>query len=102
MPNPPYRGPRGPHLNLPNNDLPEHFSDWTSADFPPPENRPVLGIRKSSYISSEYEVLTVRYMPTYRPRSPWRHIDGNAVSVNGNPILGWMDVPYWLQPKVGI
>lgn len=44
----------------------------------PPENQPVLAIRLSGYTCSTFELMTARYMPTYRQRSPWRDISGDA------------------------
>src|SRR3546814_3219727 len=49
----------------------------------PPENEPVLAIRVSGYTCCTFELLTARYMPTYRPRSPWRDISNDAVADSG-------------------
>ncbi len=65
-----------------------------------PENdEPVLAIRVSGYICATFEVLTARYMPDYRPRSPWRDISGDAVSDSGSDILGWKPARDWLMPS---
>lgn len=56
----------------------------------PSSDRPVLALRPSSYSCCQYEVITVRYMPDYRPKSPWRDISGDAISDSGSDqILGW-------------
>ncbi len=55
----------------------------------PNENVPVLAIRASSYLCATFELITARYMPSYRPRSPWRDISNDAVSESGCEILGW-------------
>ncbi|MFD1960331.1 hypothetical protein ACFSHP_17560 [Novosphingobium panipatense] len=42
--------------------------------------------------------MTARYMPTYRPRSPWRDISNDAVSDSGSDILGWREAADWIGP----
>lgn len=64
----------------------------------PPENQPVLAIRLSGYICATYELLTARHMPTYRPRSPWRDISGDAVGNSGSDIIGWQSARDWIRP----
>ncbi|QPI75509.1 hypothetical protein [Sphingobium sp. Cam5-1] len=64
----------------------------------PPENQPVLAIRLSGYTCSTFELLTARYMPTYRPRSPWRDISGDAVGDSGSDIIGWCAATDWIRP----
>ncbi len=76
--------------------LPEGY---TSVEDSLPENdRPVLAIRESDYITCEFEVLTARYMPDYRPHSPWRDIGNDAVSDSGREILGWAYADELLKP----
>lgn len=65
----------------------------------PNENQPVLAIRLSGYLCATFELLTARYMPTYRPRSPWRDISGDAVYDSGSDILGWMPASDWIRPS---
>lgn len=64
----------------------------------PDDDRPVLAIRLSGYICSTFELLTARYMPVYRPRSPWRDISGEAVGDSGSDILGWAPARDWIRP----
>lgn len=64
----------------------------------PPENQPVLAIRLSGYTCAVYEVLTARHMPTYRPRSPWRDISGDAVGDSGSDIIDWREGAEWIAP----
>ena len=33
----------------------------------PPDTRPVIALRPSSYSCCQYEIVTARYMPAYRP-----------------------------------
>lgn len=65
----------------------------------PRENQPVLAIRLSGYTCSIFELLTVRYMPTYRPRSPWRDISNDAVGDSGSDIIGWREAADWIRPN---
>ncbi|MCF8706270.1 MULTISPECIES: hypothetical protein [Sphingomonadaceae] len=64
----------------------------------PPENEPVLAIRVSGYTCCTFELLTARYMPTYRPRSPWRDISNDAVADSGGDIIGWRPATEWIGP----
>jgi len=64
----------------------------------PKEDRPVLAIRLSGYTCATFELLTVRYMLTYRPKSPWRDISNDAVGDSGSDILGWRYVDDWIKP----
>src|SRR3546814_377821 len=64
----------------------------------PSENQPVLAIRLSGYSCATFELMTARYMPTYRPRSPWRDISNDAVSDSGSDILGWREAADWIGP----
>lgn len=63
----------------------------------PPENQPVLAIRLSGYSCSTFELLTARYMPTFRPRSPWRDISNDAVADTGSDIIGWREAADWIR-----
>lgn len=65
----------------------------------PTEDRAVLAIRKSGYISAGFEVVTARYQPTYRPRLPWRDLSGDSVMDDGTDILGWRYADEWLLPS---
>jgi hypothetical protein len=65
----------------------------------PDEDVPVLAIRASGYVSATFELLTACYMPTYRPRSPWRDLSGDAVSDSGCDILGWTPAEDWIKPR---
>lgn len=64
----------------------------------PDEDVPVLAIRLSGYVCSTFELLTARYMPAYRPRSPWRDISNEAVGDSGSDILGWASARNWIRP----
>ena len=64
----------------------------------PREDQPVLAIRLSGYTCSTFELLTARYMPTSRPRSPWRDISGDAVGDSGSDIIGWCEAADWIRP----
>ncbi len=68
-------------------------------DYLPKENEPVLAIRLSGYLCSTFELLTARYMPTYRPRSPWRDISNESVFDSGSDVLGWMPARDWIKPR---
>lgn len=65
----------------------------------PKNNRPVLAIRLSGYVCSTFELLTARYMPVYRPLSPWRNISNDAVGDSGSDILGWRYADDWIKPS---
>lgn len=64
----------------------------------PTEDRPVLAIRRSGYISATFEVVTARYQPTYRPRMPWRDLSGDCITDDGTEVLGWRYADEWLLP----
>lgn len=73
--------------------------DFTPVDVGCPDHdRPVLAIRRSSVKGAHFEVITARYRLDYRPNSPWRVLDGDAVSDSGSQILGWREAPDWLLP----
>ncbi|WOF43273.1 hypothetical protein KNJ79_19550 [Sphingopyxis indica] len=59
---------------------------------------PVLAIRYSGYQSAVFEVLTAKYRPDRNPATPWRTLNGNAVSDHGTEIIGWADGTTWLAP----
>lgn len=63
----------------------------------PSHDRPVLAIRRSGYVSANFEILTARFMPDYRPLSPWRDISNDSVHDSGGEILGWREADDWLQ-----
>ncbi len=65
----------------------------------PDTDEPVLAFRCSGYVCATFEVMTARYMPDYRPRSPWRDISGEAVSDSGSDILAWKLARDWLMSK---
>lgn len=58
----------------------------------PKQDKPVLGIRESTTGAAKFEIMTVRYMPNYRPLNPWQTLGNDAVTDSGNPILGWLDL----------
>ena len=64
----------------------------------PTEDRPVLAIRKSGYITATFEVLTARHQPTHRPRAPWRDLSNDCVTESGGEVLGWRYADEWLLP----
>ena len=66
----------------------------------PREDQPVLAICLSGYTCSTFELLTARYMPTSRPRSPWRDISGDAVGDSGSDIIGWCEAADWIEREV--
>ncbi|GGD81863.1 hypothetical protein [Croceicoccus mobilis] len=69
-------------------------------DAVPENDRPVLAIRPSSYNCCAIEVITARYMPAYRPNSPWRDISGDAISDSGSDkILAWAYADNILLPN---
>ena len=63
----------------------------------PDHDRPVLGLRPSGYQCSKLEVVTVRYMPDYRPLSPWRDISGDSITDSGHSIMAWCEADSVLQ-----
>ena len=50
----------------------------------PPDTRPVLALRPSSYSCCQYEIVTARYMPDYRPLAPWRDLSGDDLADSGS------------------
>ena len=58
----------------------------------PNQCKTVLGIRECSTRASKFEVMTVRYMPNYRPHNPWQTVDNDSVTDSGREILGWLDL----------
>jgi hypothetical protein len=65
----------------------------------PSSDRPVLALRPSSYNCCQYEVITARYMPDYRPRSPWRDISGDAIGDSGSDqVIVWCYADAILSP----
>src|SRR3546814_15894081 len=54
----------------------------------PPENEPVHAIRVSGYTCCTFQLLTARYMPPSRPRSPWPDISNDPVADSGGAIIG--------------
>lgn len=77
--------------------LPEGFIPVTERQ--PETEAPVLAIRRSGYVCCDFDVLTARYQPNYRPKSPWRDISGDSVRDSGEPILGWRWANEWLRPQ---
>lgn len=75
--------------------LPEGFI--SVADRLPSHDRAVIAIRLSGYVFAKFEVITARYMRAYRPHSPWRRIDMDSVTDDGDLVLGWREAPEWLQ-----
>lgn len=65
----------------------------------PESEAPVLAIRRSGYVPCDYELLTARHQPDYRPTSPWRTLSGNSVHDSGEPILGWRWENATLRPQ---
>lgn len=65
----------------------------------PSSDRPVLALRPSSYVCCQCEVITARYMPDYRPHSPWRDISGDAIGDSGSDqIIAWCYADALLSP----
>lgn len=77
--------------------LPEGFTPLSEGL--PPVDSLVLAIRISGYRGAEFEILTARFMPEYRPNSPWRQIDMDSVHDSGAPVLGWMTANHLLNPS---
>lgn len=77
--------------------LPDGFASVD--DELPVEDRPVLAIRLASTTGTAFEVMTARYQPGYRPRSPWRDLGNDAITDSGNVILGWRYADEWLLPS---
>lgn len=76
--------------------LPTGFTPVTESL--PTNDRPVLAIRRSGYITAKFEVITARYQPQHRPRAPWQDISGDAVTETGEDVLGWRTADEWLSP----
>lgn len=66
----------------------------------PREGWPVLALRKSSTIICQYEVITARYYPSYRPLAPWQTIDNDAVTDSGHDIIAWTYADMLLLPPI--
>ena len=58
--------------------LPDGFTPITTAL--PTDDKPVVALRKSSYSGAKFEVITARYMPAYRPLSPWRDLQNACMA----------------------
>lgn len=83
---------------VPSADPPLPFG-WTPvSDACPFHDKPVMAIRRSDYLSCQFEIITARYQPDYRPNSPWRMLCNNAVGDSGAHILGWCEAQDWLLP----
>ena len=77
--------------------LPAGFTPVTEGV--PSNDRPVLAIRRSGYITAVFEVMTARYRIDSRPNSPWRDLGNDSVHDSGEEILGWQYADEMLQPK---
>ena len=56
----------------------------------PPDTRPVLALRPSSYNCCQYEIVNARYVPDYRPLAPWRDQTGGSLAASGpDRVLFW-------------
>lgn len=77
--------------------LPDGFIRVT--DRQPESEAPVLAIRRSGYVCSSYELITARFQPDYRPKSPWRDLSGSSVRDSGEPILAWRWENATLRPS---
>ncbi|WP_066542621.1 hypothetical protein [Sphingomonas sp. CCH18-B1] len=65
----------------------------------PSDTRPVLALRPSSYSCCQYEVVTARYMPAYRPLAPWRDLSGDDLADSGSDqVLAWASADAILIP----
>ncbi len=65
----------------------------------PPDTRPVLALRPSSYGCCRYEIITARYMPDYRPLAPWRDLSGDDLADSGSDqVLAWAHADAILLP----
>jgi hypothetical protein len=65
----------------------------------PSDDKPVLAVREANHAGAHFEVITARYMPDYRPLSPWRDLGLDSVHDSGESVLGWMAMPSWLTPE---
>jgi len=64
----------------------------------PPENHPVIALRRSGYVCTTNELITVRYMPTYRPTNPWRDLSDEGVGASGEAVFAWRTADSILLP----
>ena len=65
----------------------------------PPDTRPVFALRPSSYSCCQYEIVTARYMPAYRPLAPWRDLSGDDLADSGSDqVLAWASADAILIP----
>ncbi len=83
-------------IDLHTHVLPAGFTSVLAAV--PEADKPVIAVRRSGYLCATFEVMTARYMPDYRPKSPWRDVSGDAVGDSGEAIMGWRDAREWLLP----
>lgn len=79
--------------------LPEGFTPVSEAL--PSDDIPVLVLRRSINRNCMFEIVTARYMPDYRPRSPWQDLNHDALTDSGNTALAWREMPDWLRPNSG-
>lgn len=71
-----------------------------AAEHPPPDTRPVLVLRTSSYSSCQYEIVTARYMPHDRPLAPWRDLSGDDLADSvSDQVLAWSHADAILIPE---
>lgn len=78
--------------------LPEIFTPVSKGL--PNHNRPVLAIRKSSYCTCEFEIITARYEQRYDPSFAWRNIGNDSVRDDGSEVLGWAEMNDWIKPRL--
>lgn len=65
----------------------------------PPDTGPVLALRPSSHSCCQYEIVTARYMPAYRPLAPWRDLSGDDLADSGSDqVLAWASADAILIP----
>lgn len=77
--------------------LPNLLTEFVTADFPPMDTKPVLAIRETDSVKSQYELLTVYYDARHHPAAPWRDLDGRPIV--GKRVLGWKNALRWLQAR---
>jgi hypothetical protein len=76
-------------------------SDFTSVeDALPREGWPVLVLRESGTIICQYEVITARYYPSYRPLNPWQTINNDSVTDSGSEVIAWTYADMLLLPPI--
>lgn len=47
----------------------------------------------------QYEIVTARYMPDYRPLAPWRDLSGDDIADSGSDqVLAWAHADAILIP----